>query len=51
MIQYRMGTLVQGSFLCVGVHKLLFMVMSDFWTGLLTGLLDWTDGLDYWTDI
>ena len=26
--------------------------MSDqCWPGLRTGLLDWTDGLDYWADI
>ena len=24
-------------------------VVSNHWTGLWTGLLDWTDGLDYWT--
>ena len=26
------------------------MVVSNRWTGLWTGLLDWTAGLDYWTD-
>ena len=25
------------------------LVVSNHWTGLWTGLLDWTDGLDYWT--
>ena len=24
------------------------LVVSNHWTGLWTGLLDWTDGLDYW---
>ena len=24
-------------------------VVSNHWTGLWTGLLNWTDGLDYWT--
>jgi len=26
-------------------------VVSNHWTGLWTGLLDWTAGLDYWTDL
>ena len=27
------------------------MVVSNCWTGLWTGSLDWTAGLDYWTDL
>ena len=27
------------------------MVVSNHWTGLWTGLLDWTGGLDYWTGL
>ena len=26
-------------------------VVSNHWTGLWTGMLDWTAGLDYWTDL
>ena len=28
-----------------------YRVVSNHWTGLWTGLLDWTDGLDCWTGL
>ena len=33
----------------MATHKIIRLVISKHWTGLWTGLLDWTDELDYWT--
>jgi len=46
--------LKQISFLELHLGHLVFKswrVACNNWTGLWTGLLDWTDGLDYWINI
>ena len=39
------------STLCNAIEWQLIWVVSNRWTGLWTGLLDWTAGLDYRTDL
>ena len=50
---YSNGLLTPASVACTtpksGDQWQVFLVVSNRWTELWTGLLDWTDGLDYWT--